>query len=236
MKSDISIIICAYNEESNIKNAVRSVTHAVYNLVNNYEIIIVDDGSTDKTGKIADSLASKNSKIKVIHHKHNMGLGHSFRDGIAQASMSYLGGFPGDNDMSWISLRNLISEMGKADIVISYMVNPQSRSLLRRLISRLYVISINFLFGLKLRYYNGYFVAKLENLKDTILRSDRFTLFTEIIVKLIKSGYTYKEIPFKHTGRTHGKSKAISISSIITTCSSISMLFYDVYLNPKRKT
>lgn len=230
MKKGISIIIPAYNEEENIKSAIEAVLCAVVRELKNYEIIVVDDGSTDKTGILMDKLAQKNKRIKVIHHPKNLGLGRSFRDGILQASYSYLTGFPGDNDMSWKALKELIKQREKADLITSYMANPQKRNYLRRIISRLFISLMNFLFGYRLKYYNGYFISRTELLKKIPLKSEGFMFFTEIKVRLLRQGTSFKEIPFKHTGRLSDCSKALSFKSIRQTFYDLATVLKDIYL------
>lgn len=213
MNDGISIIIPAHNEEKNITDAVESVEKAL-KPVKNWEIIIVNDGSTDSTKEIIEQLKSKNPGIKAIHFKSNSGIGMVWRKGIEKASKTYTGGFPGDNDMASRSLLKLVGERKEADIIISYMSNPEVRSLRRRIISRTYVLLMNLLCNLNLRYYNGYFIARTKLLKKLKLESAGFSIFAEIIAKMIKNGATYKEIPFTHTGRRFGSTSSVTLKSI----------------------
>lgn len=227
MNKSISVVIPAYNEEENIVYAIESVLRAVKD-VSNYEILVIDDGSKDNTYKVVEEFSKKNRKIKILHHKINKGFGSSMREGMEKAVKSYITGFPGDNDMSWESLRELIHKAEEADVVTSYMINPQARSILRRIISRAYVMGMNLLFGLNLRYYNGYFIVKRTVFRKIKIESEGFSVFAEIIIKLLKRNALIKEIPFKHIGRKHGKSKLVTLKSIVYTVKSTLELFYDV--------
>src|SRR5712691_6710476 len=96
-KPTISIIIPAYNEEGNISGTVHEVLKALDNRFGGYEILIVNDGSRDHTGEVANALAAENSRIKAIHNSPNMGFGYSYRRGVQAATGDYIGFFPGDD-------------------------------------------------------------------------------------------------------------------------------------------
>jgi len=226
----VSVIIAAYNEEENIGNAVDSVYAALKNLISDYEIVIIDDGSTDDTRKIIAVLSKSDKKIKIITHSQNMGFGSAIQDGIKRATKKYITGFPGDNDMSTYSFRELIKARKSADLIISYMANPGSRPLLRRIASRFFVIMMNILFGLNLKYFNGYLVTRTKLVKSLPLHSNGLAIFAEIIVRLIKKGVSYKEVPFIHKERKTHKSKALSINSVTQTLATIGALVKDIYL------
>ncbi|OGG17621.1 hypothetical protein A3D78_05200 [Candidatus Gottesmanbacteria bacterium RIFCSPHIGHO2_02_FULL_39_14] len=228
MKIDVSIIVPAYNEEDNIGAAIESVLKAVKETTDDYEIICVDDGSTDNTGNILKGLARRNKKIKIVRNEHNMGGGAAFKRGLAVASKTYISGFPGDNDMSWLSLRELLGAADRADLISSYMINPGKRSLWRRIISRIFVRLLNIIFNLNLKYYNGFFICKTKLLKKMPLYSGGVTLLAEIKIRLIKNGASFTEIPFEHTGRKSGASKAFTFKNIWQTFYSLVLVFKDV--------
>lgn len=228
-KDSVTIVVPAFNEEKNIEAAVKGVEKAAKGLVSDYEILVVDDGSTDKTGLIVKKLASRNKHIKLLRHKNNLGFGVTLRDGITKSASSFIAGFPGDNDMSWKSLREMIAARKRADLVSSYMNNPEKRSFIRRVVSKLYVSVMNFLFGLNIRYYNGYFICKGKLLQKLFLKSEGYTIFAEIKVRLLKQGVSFLELPFIHTGRRYGKSKATSVKSMIQTITNMFMLLWEVF-------
>ena len=95
MKKTLSIIISALNEEKNIEGAVASVIYMVEGAVDDYEILIFNDGSTDNTGPIADRLVQKNPKIKVTHFAKNRGLSEIAKRGIQMATKNYITWFLG---------------------------------------------------------------------------------------------------------------------------------------------
>lgn len=229
MKDSVSVIIPAYNEETDIAKAVKTVLKLTSGCIKDYEIIIVNDGSIDSTGEIIARLAKNNRRIKVVTHKENIGIGEVYRSGIKHATKKYLTGFPADLDMTTKTLQDLITCRQKADMVSSYMTNMVSRKLVRKVFSVYYIKLMNLIFGLDLKYYNGYFICSLELLRSIKLKSKGFTIYAEIKVKLIKNGIRLLEIPFETRPRLHGISKATSLKSIRQTIYGVYVLVKDIY-------
>lgn len=232
--TSLSIVIPAYNEEKNIKPAIENAILSIKNLVSGYEIIAINDGSTDGTGKVLDRLAKKYIQVRVVHHRQNKGFGYTIKEGIQLARMEYITGLPGDNDTSPKLLSDLIKTKNQADMVIAYVTNPEVRSLIRRIISQIFVILMNLIFRLKLRYYNSYFIIRTKLLKDLPLVSSGLCIFAEAKVRLIKRGATYKEVPFRGIKRKYGKSSAITWKNFSDTIRMIVILIYDIYFQAKR--
>lgn len=228
MTKTLSVVIPAFNEEENIEAAICDVTAAI-SAGGDYEIIVVDDGSTDRTALLARSQAVKNPNIKVLVNETNRGFGYSFKRGVAAATKDFVTGFPGDNDMSAGCLRQLLNQIGSEDLVISYMVSQGNRRLVRRLLSRGFVTLLNGLFGLNLAYYNGAFLCRRSLIQSLPIKSDGLGMVAECLVRLIKAGCRYKAIPFEHTGRKHQQSKALRLKSILSVLYTVSILLKDVY-------
>ncbi len=226
----VTIVIPAYNEEGNIQAAVNSVVTAVAPIVEDYEIIVIDDGSRDGTRELALQKAKINPKIKIIANDGNKGFGYSYARGVKLAHMEYVTVFPGDNDMAGESLAKLIREIGPTDLVISYMAKNNKRSLFRRVVSRTFVALMNFLFGLRLEYYNGAFICRTNVLKTIPIKSVGLAALAECLVRMIKAGYSYKAIYFEHTGRKNQNSKAFKLKSIWAVAKTIGILFKDMHL------
>lgn len=227
-RNSLTIIITAYNEAENIEDAVRNVIDAVTKIIPKFKMIIMDDGSIDDTGKIAENIASKNKNVRVIHNKHNLGLGCAFRRVIHFVDTTYLTAFPGDNDVSASSLIPLIKARDQADLITAYMKTDGQRTLLRRVISRSYVLLMNLLFGLNLHYYNGPFICKTQAVTSIKLHSTGLDIYSELKVRLIKKGYSFKEVTFRHTGRKYGKSTAVGLKSIVRTIRNTINLYRDL--------
>lgn len=234
MRKTFSIVIPAYNEEENLAAAIQSVLLAVQGFAEDFEIIVVDDGSKDATAKIAAEIALNETKVVVLSNAENKGQGYSLLRGIAAAKMDYVSVFPGDNDMAWESLRDVLGAAGRADVVVSYMADMVNRSFLRQCLSRTFVLLLNTLFGLRLRYYNGPFVFKREDIQSLQIRSSGLGLIAECIVKMLKQKkLSYVEVAFVHIGRKGGKSTALSPRSAVSVAKTVCLLVLDVYFPRK---
>ncbi len=220
----------AFNEEKNLATAVASATRILKKTVEDREIIIIDDGSKDATGHVAEILAKKDSHIRLIHNKKNMGLGSGLRQGIKAARKTYVTLYPSDNEMDAQSFRDLVTARHKADLVSSYTANPEDRPWVRRLISSSFVFLINILFGLRLRYYTGPFIAKTKLLQKIKLASDGVTLLAELKIRLLARGASFSEIPFFFRQRRYGKATLFRWKTVHQTLFTLSVLFHDKLL------
>ncbi len=230
----VTVIIPAYNEEKNITLTVESAIAVLKDVGIQFEIIIIDDGSTDHTKDKIQIFQKKWKQVRVHTHEKNMGFGQTIRDGISLATMGYITGLPGDNDTSPQLLKDLIKRRKEADLITAYMKNPSDRSIMRRSLSYGFIAIMNLLFGLKLRYYNGYFICKTQVLRKVQLISDGFTIFAEAKIRLLSAGYSFKEQQFEHIGRKFGESTAVSFHSLFSTFWVIVTLYYEVRLNGRR--
>jgi len=229
MRKSISIIIPAFNEADNLEAAVISALSALEGRITDYEILIFDDCSTDGTGEIADRLGATNSKIRSIHNPVNMGFGYNFTKGVELAQKPYVVMFPGDNEVTEQAMAALFDNVGKADIVTSYPVNTEVRSLMRRVISRLYVLILNTLFRLNLRYYNGACIHQTEVLCRVPMKTHGFAYMSNILIRMIKSGYTFYEVPIQLQPREHGRTSAFKLKNIVSVIRTIGSLAWEVY-------
>lgn len=227
----LSIVIPAFNEEGNIQAAIESVIASVGPLVDAYQVIVIDDGSRDKTREVALEKAKSNPSVMVLSNDGNNGFGFSFKRGVNLAEMEYVTVFPGDNDMAGASLAKLVNEIGDTDLVISYMSKVNKRSLFRRIVSRTFIFVMNTLFGLKLEYYNGAFICRTQVLKTIPMKSVGLATLAECLVRMIKSGYSYKTIYFDHVGRKTEKSKAFKLKNVAAVVNTVGILIKDIYFS-----
>lgn len=200
----LSVVIPALNEEGNIQGSIDSVTSAAERYFDDYEIIIVNDGSTDHTLEIVHANMAKNPCIRVISHDRPWGFGASYHDGRSHATKTYTVMVHGDNAFDKETLSNFFSNAGKADVICGYISNPEARSWVRRAVSRTYTTGMNFLFGMRLKYFNGLQIHKTEWLQKANIQSDGFGFQAELLIKAIKEGYSYLQVPTVHTERPGG--------------------------------
>jgi dolichol-phosphate mannosyltransferase len=236
--SSLSIVVPAFNEEEHLEKAVAKYNRVAKSLFKDYEIIIFNDCSIDKTGMIADKIAKKNPKVRVVHNKKNMGLGYNYRTGFKLAKKEYFIGLSGEGDAEEASVRRILKHAGKADIILSYINNPHDRPWMRRLLSSSFTIILNTLFGLKVKYYNGYVLHKTKILKKVRMSTNSFAYQAEITVRLLKAPkskwekkekrYSYMEVPYS-TAKTVGSSM-FRIKNIIGMGTTVLTLLNDIYI------
>lgn len=230
-RESISIIIPAYNEAENILAAVHTASRLVRSVCRLYEILIIDDGSTDQTGAIADQLTKKYAYLRVHHHSKNEGIGVAIRDGIALAQCTYITSYPADMDWSLDTFRHLLTARSKHSIVSYYLTNMTDREPLRQFFSLAFTAIMNTLFGLHLRYYNGHFICPSNLIKPLRLLSKGFTVMAEIKIRLIRKNVKYMELTSETKPRRFGFSKAFTIKTIIRTLLFLPLLVLNLYFN-----
>jgi dolichol-phosphate mannosyltransferase len=191
----VSFVVPALNEETVIEKVVRQIHATVDQLIKAYEVILIDDGSTDRTGQIMESLARELPNVRVLHNKPNIGLGASYQHGVGEAKYDYVMMLCGDGGLPASSLPAIIEKIGTADIVVPHMTNLRSiKTPMRYFISRSYTRLLNVLSGYKLNYYNGLPVHRRTLLTQTIMTSSGFGFQGEILVKLLKSGHSFVQV------------------------------------------
>ena len=223
-KKSLSIIVPAYNEEKNIQLAIVEIVRACDFLPASFEIIVVNDCSIDGTKKIVEDLQKKYPMIILVNNEKNLGFGGAVKVGLHAAVMENMIMVGADNCIGWQSLSMIFSKMGEADLVIPYIQNPEERDFSRRFISYVFVLFVNLLFWLNLKYYNGHNILPVQAVRG-LKFSGNFAFSVEILVQLIKEGYTWIEVPMTIKERENGESSAFHVRNIIKVCSALLSLF-----------
>lgn len=225
----ISFIIPAYNEEGHLRVTTEESIKVLNDVCPDFEIIIIDDGSTDRTGVIAANLKQIYPGLKVLHNDVNRGFGYTCRRGILEARGRFIGWVSADTTWDAVGLKEAVKALGQTDIITAYYTNTQERSYLRRFISRSFTIFLNLVFGLKMEYYNGGCFHRADLIKPLKLKSAGLTLWAEALVRLLKEGYTCRQIGMYNPPRKQGRCKAFHVRNIWGTVRIIVILFYDIY-------
>lgn len=204
-RPSVSFVVPALNEARLIEKTVQTILQAVKaSQVSDYEIVQVDDGSTDGTDEIMDRLAREIAKVRVVHNPRNLGFGGAYKQGVAAARCDYVMIIAGDNLMPASSITAIINRLGDADIILPYMSDANRRPLVRRVCSWGFSRLVNLLFGYRIHYYNS-MVPRRELLNRITIAANGYSLQAECIVKMLKGGATYAELGVPHG---HGVVKA----------------------------
>ena len=147
----ISFIVPALNEERVVGSVIEQILEKTSGQFEDYELILIDDGSSDATGRIMDQIAMTNDKARVIHNPKNLGFGNSYQIGLSESRFDYVMLLCGDGGLPAASLPLIFEKIGSADIVIPWMINLREiKTRGRYLLSRAYTAIVNLLFGLKI--------------------------------------------------------------------------------------
>jgi glycosyltransferase involved in cell wall biosynthesis len=227
----LSVIIPALNEEKKILQTVETVYLSLrQNNILDYEIIIFDDGSLDKTGEIAENASLQDQRIRVVHHQTPQGMGKSYQEGVSLSRKEYVLTVPGDNELRQESVAQIMSALGKSDVVVVYTSNQEVRQFSRRVFSKTYTFINNSLFGLDLPYFNGACLIKRELLANLKINDTRFVFMTEILVKLIKRDKCdYITVPMEIKPVERGSSKAFKLKNFVGVGKGILNLYKEIY-------
>ena len=202
----ISIIIPALNEEENIVQAIENVEKALKEINETGEIIVINDGSSDNTSKLVLDKIRNNSCIRIINHEVTKGIGASVWHGIMESKGEIITWMPGDAENDAFETLRYHTLMDDVDIVIPFIYNKEVRTKTRRILSKMYKGIINLSFGMLLNYMNGAAMFRKSILRDFNLQNTGFFFQTELLIKSIKKGYLYAEVPCALKKREKGHS------------------------------
>jgi len=213
-KYSVSVFLPAYNEEDNIEEAVMKTVEVLRDICHDWEVIVVNDASKDRTAEIADRMAAEIPEVKVIHHKVNTRLGGALRTGFSNSSKELVFYTDADNPIDMNDLRWAIPMMEDVDFITGYRLN-RDEPIKRKIYSRCYNWLIRLLFGLKVRDVNFSFkLVKQEVLRKTRLHSQGSFIDAELLIEARKYGFKIKEVGVKYYARTKGVSTLASPSVI----------------------
>lgn len=213
-KESISVVIPAYNEKSTIEDVVKDAIETLRNLKIEHEIVLVDDGSTDGTGKIIDKLA-RIKNIRAEHHKTNRGFTGAMKTCFKSARKHFIFLAPADGQFDFGELPKFLDAIKGVDVVTAY-VTGNNEGIGKKLISSFFHLPFLFLcrymLGIKLREFSSVSLWRRRVFEDVEIDSDdRSAMFLpELISKALKLKYKFKEVPIILYKRRGGKAKGTS--------------------------
>ena len=202
---ELSIVIPAYNEAENIKKIVLDAQKAGESHFNGYEIIVVDDASSDDTSNIVKQLSDKNHAIHLSTHKENKGKATALNTGFTLAKGRYIFYTDADSQYDINKIKELKKLIAKVDIVSGHRIN-KAISPFRKFASDLYNLIARVLFGIKAKDIECAFkLFKNEQLRQIKIESSNFMVETEILAKATRLGLNIADFPVRHYPRTCGE-------------------------------
>lgn len=214
MNNKVTIIIPAYNEEQTIAQVLQAVRDEPLPKDMEKEILVVDDGSSDQTAKIAEKF-SNGHHVRVFRQIPNQGKAAAIKRGIAEARGDYILIQDADLEYSPSHYSDLIGPIldGKADIVYGSRFKGTIRSMhgINRWANVVSNITFNLLFGTKLTDVNTCFkLFRVQDIRSISIESDHFAFETEVTAKLVKKGLKIVEVPIEYEARSVEEGKKIN--------------------------
>jgi len=203
----ISIVIPAYNEEQNLSWVIKDTLRQLPKYFKDFEIIIVDDGSTDKTGKIADEFAKKFKTIKVIHQK-NGGYSKAMLTGIKAAQKEFVAYMPADGQFLISDMRHCFEVMKNNDLVLGYRGGRPDYTTRRIIFSYIFLLLLLILFDIKymdVGWVNIWRTKEVQKIKLSAIGG--IFILTEILVRFKEKGLKIAEAPSYYRPRKAGEVK-----------------------------
>jgi len=227
----ISVFFPAYNDGGTIASMVLSAILVLQSLTDDYEVIVVNDGSSDYTKEILDELEERYDPVRIVHHERNRGYGGALRTGFATASKDFIFYTDGDAQYDVRDLPALWEEMRDGvDMVQGYKID-RSDPLHRVVIGRIYHWMTNLAFGLHLKDVDCDFRLMRSSIFDDVrLESDSGVICVEMMKKIRDAGFEISEVPVHHYHRAYGKSQFFNIGRILRVARDLSKLWLELRL------
>ena len=213
--TSLSIFFPCFNEKEAIRPLTEKCLAIAKQICNDFEVLLVDDGSTDGTTELADQLANEYVNVRVIHHQQNSGYGTALQSGFRAACKEYVFYTDGDGQFDVNELPLLLPLISQYDIVSPYRLNRQD-NFLRKLNAFCWSTLVNFLFKLNLKDIDCAFkLYKRKVLDDIEMISTGALIDTEMLARARRRGYSIAQIGVHHYPRAAGKATGANIKVIL---------------------
>lgn len=215
--SSVSFFCPAYNDEKNLPVLIPRVSKFISEITDVHEIIIIHDGSPDKTGEVANRLAGEIPNVMVVHHSKNLGYGETLKEGFLTARYDYVMYTDGDNQYDVREFLPYLHLLDTADVLSGY-VTKKALSFRRKIQSEVYNWLTRVLFYVWFRDINcAMKIYKRKVLDNIAIESPSCFIDAEMIIKAKKAGFRVAQFPVTHFPRTEGLASGSKFNVIITT-------------------
>lgn len=210
----LSVFLPSHNEEGNVERVVRSWTAELPKVADKFEVIIVDDGSRDRTGEIAEQLAKEDAHVKVVRHPVNRGYGGAVISGIRAATLPYVLLCDGDGQFDPADIERLTPFVPEYDVVAGRRVQ-RADHLIRRINGRAWTILVRTLLGITISDIDcGFKLFKREKLEGMELRAHGAMISTELMARLAGRKVKVKEVDVGHLPRLTGEQSGANLKVV----------------------
>jgi glycosyltransferase involved in cell wall biosynthesis len=224
MTAGLTVVVPAWNEARRLAATVGEVVAAARRRLCAFEVIVVNDGSTDGTAAVADELAARFPCVSVVHHPANLGVGAAYHTGLTLANFPYLTLVPGDNAFHASGLDAVFALVGKVPMVVTYRANPRARSPLRRLLSRLCTAGMRLVTGKPIRDAHSLYVFPVAQARQ-VRRNTGYGYHIEALSMLLRGGVPYAEVPVVLNPRPDSSSKVMRLPVLVRLIATMARQF-----------
>jgi glycosyltransferase involved in cell wall biosynthesis len=214
--SSVSLVIPTYNDESTVGKLIDDAEKLLQEFCPDYEIVLVNDGSKDKTWEVLQQAAQRNSHIRLINHPINQGYGPTIKELYYAAQKNYVFSLPGDYQYAPKELVKMADGLAKYDFVIGLRVK-RNDPWRRKLQSAIYNFMLRVLYGIKHKDVNSIKLFKREILNHIQLQSPTAFVDAELCIRAEKAGFHIVEIPIEHLPRLSQGASGGKLSVIAQT-------------------
>lgn len=234
--SSLSVFFPVYQEEENVGKVTGQALRVLEEMECAYEVIIVDDGSTDRTGAVADELARRHPSVRVVHHEGNRGYGAALKTGFTSAKNDYIFYTDGDNQFDLRELKKFVALLDFSDMVIGFR-NRRNYSFYQKVTSFTYNLVLQNLFDLSYRDVDCAFKLVPKSLIDrTELSSVAAFIDAELLIKAQQLGYSVTEVGVTHLPRTSGVSHGANAKVVLRTIREMVRFYLQVRAEDPKRT
>ena len=221
----ISLMFPLYKDKSTVELMITKSSAVLKKLKNKYEIIIVDDGCPQNSGKLAEKIAKKFSNIKIFFHKKNLGYGAALKTGLKKCKNDWIFMIDGDAEYDVDDLFRLLRVSKNYDLVITYRYKKKYTTY-RIIISWVYNVILRLIFNIKFRDIStGSRLVSRKLIKHIKLKSNSPFVGAELAIKARLAGYKVREIGIHTFPRTFGTGASVSLKNILLTLKDMILLF-----------
>ncbi len=203
--ASLSVILPAHNEEEAIAHTVHEVIDTLSAWMQDFEVIVVDDGSRDCTGVILDTIAGAQPRLRVIHHSVNQGYGAALVSGFEAVTKDLAFFMDSDGQFDIHDLEQFFPLIGEYDAVLGYRIDRQDTRM-RKVNAWGWKILVGMVFGVYVRDVDCAFkLYRADFFREHRLETRGAMINTEILYKFTRAGYTYTQVGVRHLPRRGGK-------------------------------
>ncbi len=214
--SSLSVVLPAYNEEENVAEAVEHVSDVAQTLDREYEIILVNDGSSDRTGEIGRELEERIPCFRLVEHYPNRGYGGALKAGFEAATKDLIAFYPADAQFDFGEVERLLEPVdgGDADVVCGYRFDRQDH-IVRKLNALGWNVVVRLFFGYLCRDIDcGFKLFRRDILDHVNIASDGAMIDTELLAGAKARGFRFAEVPLTHLPREAGEATGANLAVI----------------------